>query len=82
MIAFAVGVCLLNGGILIILIYITVSPGAFSCQIQEPQTEQYSFRFFLDFPEGAIRNDVVLPAERIYFVSKNCCIASYINGCG
>lgn len=28
------------------------------------------FRFFLDFPEGATRNDVSLPAERIYFTSE------------
>lgn len=27
-------------------------------------------RFFLDFPEGAKRNDVELPAERIYFLSS------------
>lgn len=28
---------------------VKVTPGAFSCQIQVPDTEQYSFRFFLDF---------------------------------
>ena len=28
---------------------VKVTPGAFSCQIQIPDTEQYSFRFFLDF---------------------------------
>jgi len=31
---------------------VKVSPGAFSCQIQLPDTEQYSFRFFLDFVSG------------------------------
>jgi len=47
---------------------VKVTPGRFSCQL-DPQTEQYSFRFFLDFPEGAVRNDVTLPAERIYFMT-------------
>jgi hypothetical protein len=28
-----------------------------------------NFRFFLDFPEGAERNDVKLPAERVFFTS-------------
>lgn len=28
---------------------VRVTEGAFSCQIQKPDTEQYSFRFFLDF---------------------------------
>jgi len=27
-------------------------------------------RFFLDFPDGAIRNDVTLPAERVFFTTK------------
>lgn len=27
------------------------------------------FRFYLDFPKGATRNDVVLPAERVFFTS-------------
>ncbi|KAL7539068.1 hypothetical protein ACHAXR_013273, partial [Thalassiosira sp. AJA248-18] len=49
---------------------VKVTPGAFSCQIKLPETEEYSFRFFLDFPEGAVRNDVVLPAERIYFMTS------------
>ncbi|KAL7425781.1 hypothetical protein ACHAXH_000129 [Discostella pseudostelligera] len=48
---------------------VKVTPGVFSCQIQIPDTEQYSFRFFLDFPEGATRNDVVLPAGRIFFMT-------------
>ena len=42
---------------------VKVTPGAFSCQIQVPETARYSFRFFLDFPEGAVRNDVV--SERL-----------------
>lgn len=29
-----------------------------------------AFRFFLDFPDGAIRNDVTLPAERVFFTTK------------
>jgi hypothetical protein len=27
------------------------------------------FRFFLDFPDGAKRNDVILPSERVFFTS-------------
>lgn len=47
---------------------IEVKEGAFSCQLQTAQAQQYSLRFFLDFPNGAERNDVTLPAERIYFL--------------
>lgn len=49
---------------------VKVFPGAYSCQIQSPETQQHSLRFFLDFPNGASRNDVVLPAERIYFMTS------------
>ena len=49
---------------------VAVSPGAYGCQIQGIESRQYAFRFFLDFPEGAKRNDVELPAERIYFLSS------------
>lgn len=49
---------------------IKVEPGAYGCQIQGLASRQYAFRFFLDFPEGATRNDVELPAERIYFLSS------------
>ena len=49
---------------------VMVTRGAYGCQLQVPETKQYAFRFFLDFPEGAIRNDVELPAERIYFMSS------------
>lgn len=28
-----------------------------------------NFRFFLDFPDGAKRNDVILPSERVFFTS-------------
>ena len=44
--------------------------GAYGCDLQNLQSQQYGFRFFLDFPEGAVRNDVELPAERIYFISS------------
>ena len=49
---------------------ITVSPGAYGCQLKAAESRQYAFRFFLDFPEGAKRNDVELPPERIYFLSS------------
>lgn len=49
---------------------IKVLPGAYSCELQSLEAQQYTVRFFLDFPEGAIRNDVELPAERIYFLSS------------
>ena len=49
---------------------IDVRPGAYGCQIQDLGSRQYALRFFLDFPEGASRNDVELPAERIYFLSS------------
>ena len=49
---------------------ISVQPGAYGCQIQGLENRQYAFRFFLDFPDGATRNDVELPAERIYFLSS------------
>jgi len=45
-------------------------PGAYGCQLQGIESRQYAFRFFLDFPEGAKRNDVELPSERIYFLSS------------
>mmetsp|Transcript_85588 Transcript_85588/g.173667 ORF Transcript_85588/g.173667 Transcript_85588/m.173667 type:complete len:328 (-) Transcript_85588:107-1090(-) len=49
---------------------IKVTEGAYGCELQNIQSQQYGFRFFLDFPEGAVRNDVELPAERIYFISS------------
>ena len=49
---------------------IRVEAGAYGCQIQGLESRQYAFRFFLDFPDGAQRNDVELPAERIYFLSS------------
>jgi hypothetical protein len=49
---------------------IKVKPGAYGCQIEGLESRQYAFRFFLDFPEGSKRNDVELPAERIYFLSS------------
>jgi len=50
--------------------HVKVKPGAYGCEIQCFESQKYSFRFFLDFPNGAIRNDIELPAERIYFVSS------------
>ena len=49
---------------------IKISDGAYSCELQNLQSQQYGFRFFLDFPEGAVRNDCELPAERIFFISS------------
>ena len=49
---------------------VKVTPGAYGCELQQVEAQQYKFRFFLDFPEGATRNDVVLPAERIYFLTS------------
>jgi hypothetical protein len=49
---------------------IKVLPGAYGCEIQSLEAQHYLFRFFLDFPEGAVRNDVNLPAERIYFLTS------------
>lgn len=49
---------------------IKVLDGAYGCQIQNIESKQATLRFFLDFPEGAKRNDVELPAERIYFLSS------------
>ena len=49
---------------------IKVTEGAYGCEVQNMISQQYGFRFFLDFPEGAVRNDVELPAERIYFISS------------
>mmetsp|Transcript_12211 Transcript_12211/g.18618 ORF Transcript_12211/g.18618 Transcript_12211/m.18618 type:complete len:193 (+) Transcript_12211:3-581(+) len=37
----------------------------------DAEEDRMSFRFFLDFPKGATRNDVELPAERVFFTS--CC---------
>ena len=48
---------------------IKVTEGAYAGELQNPQSQLYGFRFFLDFPEGAVRNDVELPAERIFFLS-------------
>ena len=49
---------------------LTITPGAYACQPSHPQLSQYFFRFFLDFPQEATRNDVTVPAERLYFMSS------------
>ena len=49
---------------------VKVTAGAYGYELQQVEAQQYSFRFFLDFPDGAVRNDVQLPAERIYFMSS------------
>lgn len=49
--------------------------GALGIQLQNLEAQQYSLRFCLDFPKGAVRNDVELPAERIYFL-WSCWIAN------
>ena len=42
---------------------IRVEAGAHGCQTQGLESRQYAFRFFLDFPNGAKRNVVELPAR-------------------
>ncbi len=49
---------------------IEVQPGSYGCQIQDRDSNQYALRWYLDFPNGAKRNDVELPAEKIYFLSR------------
>jgi hypothetical protein len=49
---------------------IEIQPGAYGCQIQDRDSEKYALRWYLNFPNGAKRNDVELPAEKIYFLSK------------
>ena len=49
---------------------IAVKDGAYGCSLQSVESRQFALRFFMDFPEGAKRNDVELPAERIYFLSS------------
>jgi len=49
---------------------IKVTEGAYACDLKDPTAQLYGLKFFLDFPEGAKRNDVELPAERIYFISQ------------
>jgi hypothetical protein len=51
---------------------VPVEEGAYCLYRQQQQEEEgpkMDFRFFLDFPEGAQRNDVTLPAERVFFTS-------------
>lgn len=44
---------------------VPVEAGAYCiAQLEGPKS---NLRFYLDFPEGAVRNDVVLPAERVFF---------------
>ena len=38
---------------------VDVEAGAYSCQLQSPETQQYALRFFLDFQNEARRNDIV-----------------------
>lgn len=48
---------------------VKVTDGAYSFELSRIEALRYNFRFFLDFPDGATRNDVQLPAERIFFSS-------------
>ena len=50
--------------------YIRVNAGAYGCQIQDRDSEQYALRWYLDFPNGATRNDVELPPGRVYFLGR------------
>lgn len=49
---------------------VPVTSGAYSSHLEQRESQLYRCRFFLDFPHGAIRNDVVLPSERIYFLTQ------------
>lgn len=49
---------------------IQVQSGAYGCELQSLEAQQYTLRFFLDFPKGAVRNDVELPGERVYFLTS------------
>ncbi len=49
---------------------VIINPGAYACELSHPSTKQYFFRFFLDFPNVVTRNDAIIPAERIYFMSS------------
>jgi hypothetical protein len=49
---------------------ILVNEGAYGFEVQNLEAQQYSLRFCLDFPQGAVRNDCSLPAERIYFLTS------------
>jgi len=46
---------------------VRVTEGAYTFELQRIEALRYSLRFCLDFPEGAVRNDVTLPAERVFF---------------
>jgi len=48
---------------------VPVKAGAYclSSSTFDERSPRKNFRFYLDFPEGALRNDVSLPAERIFF---------------
>lgn len=60
---------------------VKVSEGCYACQLTDGFSQQCFFRFFLDFPEGATRNDVTLPAERVYFMTA-CWLTDYQNKSG
>ena len=49
---------------------IDVRRGAYGCQVHDRESKQYALRWYFDFPNGAKRNDVELPAERIYFLGR------------
>ena len=47
-------------------VFVEATGGAWSAQ--EPgRCSQRVLRFYIDFPHGATRNDVILPAGRVYF---------------
>eukprot|EP00543_Licmophora_paradoxa_P003979 CAMPEP_0202447848 /NCGR_PEP_ID=MMETSP1360-20130828/6611_1 /ASSEMBLY_ACC=CAM_ASM_000848 /TAXON_ID=515479 /ORGANISM="Licmophora paradoxa, Strain CCMP2313" /LENGTH=233 /DNA_ID=CAMNT_0049065117 /DNA_START=190 /DNA_END=891 /DNA_ORIENTATION=- len=48
---------------------VDVKKGAYSMEARQPECLRYSFRFCVDFPNGAKRNDVELPAEKVFFTS-------------
>jgi hypothetical protein len=49
---------------------INVLSGAYGGQMIAAKSQKCALRFFLEFPDGAQRNDVTLPEGRIYFLAS------------
>jgi len=52
---------------------VTVQNGAYALKSYTADDDRWpavALRFFLDFPSGAVRNDVTLPPERVFFTTK------------
>lgn len=49
--------------------HVAVNDGAWSVTPSGHESGELLVRFYLDFPDGAVRNDVKLPAGRVFFAS-------------